>query len=134
MGHILFIFCCKNKIRGLMSSLLRLTKTGRKCYFYHAQVHLTDIDALLIGKFKSNLGIIKIKICKYFYCPCSYYLYLVLHNYYLLYSQAMDGEKCVGAIVCKLDIHRKVIRRGYIAMLAVDENYRKMKIGRYHRF
>jgi len=39
-----------------------------------------------------------------------------------------DGE-CVGAIVCKLDIHRKVIRRGYIAMLAVDQKYRKRKIG-----
>ncbi|XP_039299452.1 N-alpha-acetyltransferase 30 [Nilaparvata lugens] len=44
---------------------------------------------------------------------------------------AMDGNTCVsaGAIVCKLDIHRKVVKRGYIAMLAVDENYRKWKIG-----
>lgn len=41
----------------------------------------------------------------------------------------MYGEKCVGAIVCKLDIHKKVVRRGYIAMLAVDEKYRQEKIG-----
>lgn len=41
----------------------------------------------------------------------------------------MDGLKCVGAIVCKLDLHKKMVRRGYIAMLAVDENYRKKKIG-----
>lgn len=41
----------------------------------------------------------------------------------------MDNEKCVGAIVCKLDLHKKMVKRGYIAMLAVDENYRKMKIG-----
>lgn len=42
----------------------------------------------------------------------------------------MDSSKCVGAIVCKLDIHRKVVKRGYIAMLAVDEKYRKKKIGK----
>ena len=41
----------------------------------------------------------------------------------------MIGDKCVGAVVCKLDLHKKVVRRGYIAMLAVDENYRKEKIG-----
>lgn len=35
----------------------------------------------------------------------------------------------MGAVVCKLDIHRKVVRRGYIAMLAVDQKYRKRKIG-----
>ena len=45
--------------------------------------------------------------------------------------QAMYGEKCVGAIVCKLDVHKKVVRRGYIAMLAVDEKYRQEKIGRF---
>lgn len=44
----------------------------------------------------------------------------------------MDGEKCVGAIVCKLDLHKKIVRRGYIAMLAVDERYRKRKIGTIH--
>lgn len=43
----------------------------------------------------------------------------------------MHGSLCVGAIVCKLDVHKKVIRRGYIAMLAVDENYRKKNIGLY---
>lgn len=39
-----------------------------------------------------------------------------------------EGE-CVGAIVCKLDLHRKAIKRGYIAMLAVDQKYRKLRIG-----
>ena len=41
----------------------------------------------------------------------------------------MHENVCVGAIVCKLDIHRKVIHRGYIAMLAVDVKYRQRKIG-----
>jgi GNAT superfamily N-acetyltransferase len=41
----------------------------------------------------------------------------------------MDGDKCVGAIVCKLDRHRSTARRGYIAMLAVDQDYRRAGIG-----
>lgn len=41
----------------------------------------------------------------------------------------MDGDTCVGAIVCKLDMHKKMVRRGYIAMLAVDSEYRRKKIG-----
>ena len=40
----------------------------------------------------------------------------------------MDDE-CVGAIVCKLDYHKKVVKRGYIAMLAVDSKFRKRAIG-----
>lgn len=35
----------------------------------------------------------------------------------------------MGAIVCKLDMHKKVFRRGYIAMLAVDSKYRRKGIG-----
>ncbi|XP_076442272.1 N-alpha-acetyltransferase 30-like isoform X2 [Babylonia areolata] len=41
----------------------------------------------------------------------------------------MAGEQCVGAIVCKLDMHKKMTRRGYIAMLAVDQHYRRQQIG-----
>ena len=44
--------------------------------------------------------------------------------------QAYCGETCVGAIVCKLDLHKKMTRRGYIAMLAVDNLYRRHQIGR----
>ncbi|OAD57241.1 N-alpha-acetyltransferase 30 [Eufriesea mexicana] len=50
-------------------------------------------------------------------------------NYCFLFIKAMHGDECVGAIVCKLDIHRKVVKRGYIAMLAVNVKYRKQKIG-----
>merc|ERR1712113_389366 len=39
-------------------------------------------------------------------------------------------ERCVGAIVCKLDIHRcRNTKRGYIAMLAVDKDLRGRGIG-----
>lgn len=51
----------------------------------------------------------------------------VLINTY--HFQAVHNGEYVGAVVCKLDIHRKIIRRGYIAMLAVDRKYRKRKIG-----
>jgi len=62
--------------------------------------------------------------------PYSIYTYrYFIHNWPNICFLAMDENKCVGAIVCKLDIHKKVFRRGYIAMLAVDENYRKQKIG-----
>lgn len=62
--------------------------------------------------------------------PYSIYTYrYFIHNWPKLCFLAMCGTKCVGAIVCKLDIHRQIIKRGYIAMLAVDKEYRKLKIG-----
>ena len=62
--------------------------------------------------------------------PYSIYTYrYFIHNWPGLCFLAMDGDYCVGAIVCKLDVHRQVIKRGYIAMLAVDKDYRKLKVG-----
>lgn len=62
--------------------------------------------------------------------PYSIYTYrYFIHNWPKLCFLATFEEKCIGAIVCKLDMHRNVVKRGYIAMLAVDENYRKKKIG-----
>ncbi|KAK7473679.1 hypothetical protein BaRGS_00035076 [Batillaria attramentaria] len=62
--------------------------------------------------------------------PYSIYTYrYFIHNWPKLCFLAMDGDQCVGAIVCKLDMHKKMVRRGYIAMLAVDANYRRKKIG-----
>lgn len=69
------------------------------------------------------------------------------------YLQAYDGSECIGAIVCKLDARDKLDLRysnnlnetqpglapsevqpvtsfkGYIAMLVVEKEYRKLKIG-----
>ncbi|KAK2561939.1 N-alpha-acetyltransferase 30 [Acropora cervicornis] len=62
--------------------------------------------------------------------PYSIYTYrYFIHNWPKLCFLAMYGEKCVGAIVCKLDMHKNMIRRGYIAMLAVEKEYRRHKIG-----
>lgn len=48
----------------------------------------------------------------------------------VLFSKAMDGKNCVGAIVCKIEMHKNMMRRGYIAMLAVEKEYRRNKIGK----
>lgn len=62
--------------------------------------------------------------------PYSIYTYrYFIHNWPKLCFLAMDSDKCVGAIVCKLDMHKKMVRRGYIAMLAIDSDYRRKKIG-----
>lgn len=62
--------------------------------------------------------------------PYSIYTYrYFIHNWPKLCFLAMDGGNCIGAIVCKLDIHRQMTKRGYIAMLAVDAAYRKLKVG-----
>lgn len=62
--------------------------------------------------------------------PYSVYTYrYFIHNWPQLCYLALYQDKCVGCIVCKLDIHRQMIKRGYIAMLAVDKDYRKLKIG-----
>ncbi|KAI4462909.1 n-alpha-acetyltransferase 30 [Holotrichia oblita] len=62
--------------------------------------------------------------------PYSIYTYrYFIHNWPNLCFLAMCEDECVGAIVCKLDLHRKQINRGYIAMLAVDKKYRKHGIG-----
>ena len=62
--------------------------------------------------------------------PYSIYTYrYFIHNWPNLCFLATHEGKCIGAIVCKLDMHRNVVKRGYIAMLAVDEKYRKKKIG-----
>ncbi|KAL0878820.1 hypothetical protein ABMA27_003847 [Loxostege sticticalis] len=62
--------------------------------------------------------------------PYSIYTYrYFIHNWPKLCFLAIHEGTCIGAIVCKLDMHRNVVKRGYIAMLAVDEKYRKKKIG-----
>lgn len=62
--------------------------------------------------------------------PYSVYTYrYFIHNWPKLSFLAYCGEKCIGAIVCKLDVHKKLTRRGYIAMLAVDNSYRRHQIG-----
>ncbi|CAF2721052.1 unnamed protein product [Rotaria sp. Silwood2] len=63
--------------------------------------------------------------------PYSIYTYrYFIHNWpdlCFLCSNQKTNE-LIGAIVSKLDLHKKVLRRGYIAMLAINEEYRRKKI------
>ncbi|ELT99450.1 hypothetical protein CAPTEDRAFT_18748 [Capitella teleta] len=62
--------------------------------------------------------------------PYSIYTYrYFIHNWPKLCFLAKSKGECIGAIVCKLDLHKKMVRRGYIAMLAIDQNYRRKGIG-----
>lgn len=62
--------------------------------------------------------------------PYSIYTYrYFIHNWPHLCFMARVNNECVGAIVCKLDYHKKIVKRGYIAMLAVDAGHRKKRIG-----
>lgn len=63
--------------------------------------------------------------------PVNYAHVFKANNFRTATLQAMNGDKCVGAIVCKLDMHKKMVRRGYIAMLAIDSEFRRKKIGKF---
>ena len=43
-------------------------------------------------------------------------------------GKAYNGESPVGVIVCKQDVHRGKLNRGYIAMLSTKPEYRKLGI------
>jgi len=91
-----------------------------------------DIHGITYSSYKSELqmpSIMKL-IQKDLSEPYSIYTYrYFIHNWPNLCFLAMDGDQMVGAIVCKLDVHKLINRRGYIAMLAVDEQYRRKQIG-----
>ncbi|CAJ1387675.1 unnamed protein product [Effrenium voratum] len=63
--------------------------------------------------------------------PYSVFTYrYFINNWPDLCYLAMQGETCVGAIICKLDEHRcRKTHRGYIAMLAVEKELRGKRIG-----
>eukprot|EP00443_Scrippsiella_acuminata_P077800 CAMPEP_0115395960 /NCGR_PEP_ID=MMETSP0271-20121206/13050_1 /TAXON_ID=71861 /ORGANISM="Scrippsiella trochoidea, Strain CCMP3099" /LENGTH=388 /DNA_ID=CAMNT_0002819677 /DNA_START=80 /DNA_END=1247 /DNA_ORIENTATION=- len=63
--------------------------------------------------------------------PYSVFTYrYFINNWPDLCFLTMQAERCVGAIVCKLDVHRcRNTHRGYIAMLAVDKELRGRRIG-----
>ncbi|CAH8488334.1 unnamed protein product [Schistosoma turkestanicum] len=57
------------------------------------------------------------------------YRYFIYNWPHLCLLAINEHETCVGTIVCKIETHSEDIRRGYIAMLAVEENYRRIGIG-----
>ena len=55
-------------------------------------------------------------------------LSLFLSIYFIFEKKAIAKDNIIGVIVCKLDKHGLELR-GYIAMLAVSQDYRKRGIG-----
>jgi len=89
-----------------------------------------EMDGLKYVEYKdeTNMPLIMNLITKDLSEPYSIYTYrYFIHNWPFLCFLAMDNDECVGAIVCKLDRYKEA-NRGYIAMLDVDEKYRRKKI------
>ncbi|EDV38901.1 uncharacterized protein Dana_GF25035 [Drosophila ananassae] len=80
---------------------------------------------------ESQLKVIQNMIDKELSEPYSIYTYrYFVYNWPDLCLFAMDGDRYVGVIVSKLDMTLPGVPQGYIAMLAVDEAYRKQGIGK----
>ena len=60
---------------------------------------------------------------------CVIYRYF-LHNWPQLAFLAYDGDHCFGTVVCKMDVHREQMLRGYLAMLVVEKPYRSLGTGK----
>jgi len=43
---------------------------------------------------------------------------------------AYDGDVPIGTIVCKQELHRDKLERGYLAMLSTKEDYRGRGVGK----
>ena len=63
--------------------------------------------------------------------PYSIYTYrYFIHNWpdLCFLCSTREDNQLIGSIVSKLDLHKKVLRRGYIAMLAINKEYRRKKL------
>ncbi|EDW92839.1 N-alpha-acetyltransferase 30 [Drosophila yakuba] len=80
---------------------------------------------------ESQLKVLMSLIDKELSEPYSIYTYrYFVYNWPDLCFFALDGDRYVGVIVCKLEATREGLLQGYIAMLAVDVEYRKRGIGK----
>ncbi|XGW01503.1 hypothetical protein V3C99_013990 [Haemonchus contortus] len=83
-------------------------------------------------KDETQIGDIMRLITKDLSEPYSIYTYrYFIHNWPELCVLAYDTitNSYVGAVVCKLDRNAEGRRKGYLAMLAIDELYRKLGLG-----
>lgn len=63
--------------------------------------------------------------------PYSIYTYrYFIHNWpdLCFLCSTREDNQLIGSIVSKLDLHKKVLRRGYIAMLAINKEFRRKKL------
>ncbi|CAH8501724.1 unnamed protein product [Heterobilharzia americana] len=80
---------------------------------------------------ESDLNSIISLIAKDLSEPYSIYTYrYFIYNWPKLCLLAINEHgNCVGTIVCKMETHSENLHNGYIAMLAVEENHRRIGIG-----
>ncbi|XP_016955791.1 uncharacterized protein LOC108028454 [Drosophila biarmipes] len=80
---------------------------------------------------ESQLKVLHSLIDKELSEPYSIYTYrYFVYNWPDLCFFALDGGRYVGVIVCKMEETMEGVQMGYIAMLAVDVEYRKRGIGK----
>ncbi|UJR25503.1 hypothetical protein I4U23_006849 [Adineta vaga] len=101
-----------------LDHLLLDEKNDPDIYFhsYQSEKEMSSIMSLISGTLSE---------------PYSIYTYrYFIHNWPDLCFLCSNREtnELIGSIVSKLDIHKKVLRRGYIAMLAINKEYRRKKI------
>jgi len=90
-------------------------KDGIEYRAYDSERHLQDIIRLVSRDLSEPYTIYTFR---YF-----------INNWPHLCIRALDVDKCVGVVVCKLHVYQDSLIRGYIAMLAVEEEYRRRGIG-----
>jgi peptide alpha-N-acetyltransferase len=101
-----------------LDNLLLDDENDREIYYhsYQSEKEMSSIMSLISGTLSE---------------PYSIYTYrYFIHNWpdlCFLCSNKKTNE-LIGAIVSKLDLHKKILRRGYIAMLAINKEYRRKKI------
>ncbi|KAH8234625.1 hypothetical protein KR032_000740, partial [Drosophila birchii] len=84
-----------------------------------------------VFKEESQLNVIKSLIEKELSEPYTIYTYRYFaYNWPDLCVFALEKDRYVGVIVCKLEMMLPGVKQGYIAMLAVDVAYRKRGIGK----
>jgi len=101
-----------------LDNLLLDDENDREIYYhsYQSEKEMSSIMSLISGTLSE---------------PYSIYTYrYFIHNWpdlcFLCSNQ--ETNELIGAIVSKLDLHKKILRRGYIAMLAINKEYRRKKI------
>lgn len=98
----------------------------------HSQVIHEENDlTYLTYSHEEQLSLMNDLISKDLSEPYSIFTYRYFVNFWPQFALlAMSGDDCVGCIICKLNPDKQGRNlRGYIAMLAVDVNHRKKKIG-----
>ena len=114
-----------------MSCLVAVPLTDDLLNNKHEQT-LTDIDSsykYITYKSELDLPLVQSLIDTELSEPYSIFTYrFFLNKWPDLCFIIIDNNKAIGTIVCKLEPHNNRLR-GYIAMLAVDPNYRGKKLG-----